>query len=92
MVATSTSQGAIVIAKRRRKRSSCGTIARRGNARGMGFAATGHCVWPKYDIARRKTMRFDATSQVVDNPLAAELALYRTGSGNQLPGRSAAKI
>jgi para-nitrobenzyl esterase len=40
------------------------------------FAADGDCGWPKYDPSHRPTMRFDTTSQVVDDPLAAELALW----------------
>jgi len=43
----------------------------------VAFAATGECGWPKYDPVRRQTMRFDRTSQIVDNPLAAELARWK---------------
>jgi para-nitrobenzyl esterase len=41
------------------------------------FAVAGDCGWPKYDPARRATMRFDTTSEVVNNPLALELALWK---------------
>jgi carboxylesterase type B len=43
----------------------------------IAFAESGDCGWPKYDSVRRSTMRFDTASQVVDNPLAAELALWK---------------
>lgn len=43
----------------------------------VAFAADGDCGWPKYDPGRRATMRFDMTSQVVNNPLALELALWK---------------
>ena len=41
------------------------------------FAVGGDCGWPKYDPARRATMRFDTTSEVVNDPLALELALWK---------------
>jgi carboxylesterase type B len=41
------------------------------------FAVDGDCGWPKYDPARRATMRFDTPSEVVNNPLALELALWK---------------
>jgi para-nitrobenzyl esterase len=43
----------------------------------VAFAAGGDCGWPKYDLARRRTMRFDTASGVVDNPLALELGLWK---------------
>ena len=43
----------------------------------VAFAVSGDCVWPKYDPARRATMRFDTTSEVVNDPLALELALWK---------------
>ena len=43
----------------------------------LAFAVSGDCVWPKYDRARRATMRFDTTSEVVNDPLALELALWK---------------
>ena len=41
------------------------------------FAVRGDCGWPKYDPIRRATMRFDTTSEVVNDPLALELALWK---------------
>jgi len=43
----------------------------------VAFAARGDCGWPKYDLTRRPTMRFDTTSEVVDDPMAVELALWK---------------
>jgi para-nitrobenzyl esterase len=43
----------------------------------VAFAVGGDCGWPKYDPARRATMRFDTTSEVVNDPLALELALWK---------------
>jgi para-nitrobenzyl esterase len=42
----------------------------------VAFAATGDPGWPRYDLQRRATMRFDVTSQVLDDPRAAERALW----------------
>jgi carboxylesterase type B len=42
----------------------------------VAFAATGDPGWPRYDLERRATMRFDATSRVVDDPRAFERALW----------------
>jgi len=42
----------------------------------VAFATTGDCGWPKYDLSRRATMRFDVTSEVVDDPRSAERALW----------------
>ena len=42
----------------------------------VSFITTGDPGWPAYDLARRAVMRFDATSTVVDNPRAAERALW----------------
>jgi para-nitrobenzyl esterase len=43
----------------------------------VAFAATGNCGWPTYQHDRRSTMRFDVISQVVDDPRAAERALWQ---------------
>jgi para-nitrobenzyl esterase len=43
----------------------------------ISFATSGDCGWPKYDPNRRPTMHFDTTSEVVDDPLAARLALWK---------------
>jgi carboxylesterase type B len=42
----------------------------------VAFATTGDCGWPQYDLSRRATMRFDTTSEVVDDPRSAERALW----------------
>jgi carboxylesterase 2/para-nitrobenzyl esterase len=42
----------------------------------VAFATTGDCGWPKYDLSRRATMRFDTTSKVVDDPRSAERTLW----------------
>ncbi|MGH9880785.1 MAG: carboxylesterase/lipase family protein, partial [Pyrinomonadaceae bacterium] len=42
----------------------------------VGFATNGDCGWPKYDLSRRATMRFDTTSEVVDDPRSVERALW----------------
>jgi len=42
----------------------------------VAFATNGDCNWPKYDLSRRTTMRFDTTSEVVDNPRSAERVLW----------------
>ena len=43
----------------------------------IAFADSGDCGWPKYDCVRRSTLRSDTASRVVDDPLAAELALWK---------------
>jgi para-nitrobenzyl esterase len=42
----------------------------------VGFATKGDCGWPKYDLRRRATMRFDTTSEVIDDPRSMERALW----------------
>ncbi len=42
----------------------------------VAFATNGDPGWPKYDLKRRATMRFDTTSEVVDDPRPAERALW----------------
>ncbi len=42
----------------------------------VAFATNGECGWPKYDLARRATMRFDIPSEIVDDPRSAERALW----------------
>lgn len=42
----------------------------------IAFATSGDPGWPKYDLKRRATMRFDTTSEVVDDPRSAERALW----------------
>ena len=42
----------------------------------VNFAASGEPGWPQYDLRRRATMRFDTTSEVVDDPGSAERELW----------------
>ena len=42
----------------------------------VAFATGGGCGWPRYDLGRRATMRFDTTSTVVDDPHAVERQLW----------------
>jgi carboxylesterase type B len=42
----------------------------------VAFATNGYPGWPKYDLIRRATMRFDTTSEVVDDPRSAERKLW----------------
>jgi para-nitrobenzyl esterase len=51
-------------------------LANTMHAAWVAFASNGDPGWPKYDLARRATMRFGTTSEVVDNPRAAERALW----------------
>ena len=42
----------------------------------VAFATKGDPGWSRYDLSRRAAMRFDVTSTVVDDPRAAERALW----------------
>jgi para-nitrobenzyl esterase len=42
----------------------------------VAFATSGDPGWPRYDLTRRATMRFNLTSEVVDDPHAAERVLW----------------
>lgn len=42
----------------------------------VAFATTGDPGWPKYDLQRRATERFDVISSVVEDPRSAERALW----------------
>lgn len=42
----------------------------------VSFATKGDPGWPGYDLGRRATMRFDTTSEVVDDPRSWERALW----------------
>jgi para-nitrobenzyl esterase len=42
----------------------------------VSFAKTGDPGWPKFDLTRRATMRFDTESEVVDDPLARERLVW----------------
>jgi carboxylesterase type B len=43
----------------------------------VSFAANGDPGWPRYDLARRATMRFDVQSTVVDDPRSWERNLWQ---------------
>jgi carboxylesterase type B len=51
-------------------------LARTMHSCWVAFAATGDPGWPRYDPATRLTMRFDTTSQVVQDPRAWERELW----------------
>ena len=53
------------------------SLATAMHAAWVAFAAVGDCGWPKYDLAHRPTMHFDTASEVVDDPLAPKLALWK---------------
>ena len=42
----------------------------------VSFARTGDPGWPAYDLERRATMRFDTSSEVVDDPRSWERELW----------------
>jgi carboxylesterase type B len=42
----------------------------------VGFARHGDPGWPRYDLARRATMRFDSRSEIVDDPRSGERRLW----------------
>jgi carboxylesterase 2/para-nitrobenzyl esterase len=42
----------------------------------VAFATNGDCGWPKYELSRRATRRFDTKSEVVEDPRSAERALW----------------
>jgi carboxylesterase type B len=42
----------------------------------VAFARGGDPGWPRYDLTRRATMRFDIASQVVDDPRPEVRALW----------------
>jgi para-nitrobenzyl esterase len=48
------------------------------HAEWVAFASKGTCGWPKYDLIRRATMRFDDASEVVDDPRSAGRALWES--------------
>ncbi|MDE3229789.1 MAG: carboxylesterase/lipase family protein, partial [Chloroflexota bacterium] len=51
-------------------------LARRMHAAWVAFAASGDPGWPRYEVMRRATMRFDTESKVVDDPLGSERVLW----------------
>ncbi len=42
----------------------------------VAFATRGDPGWPRYDLQRRATMRFDTVSEILDDPRSAERALW----------------
>jgi len=42
----------------------------------VAFATEGDPGWPQYDLARRSTMRFNATPEIVSDPHSAERQLW----------------
>ena len=51
-------------------------LADRMHAAWVSFATTGDPGWPRYDLGRRATMRFNTTSHVVEDPRPWERALW----------------
>ncbi|HVK39990.1 MAG TPA: carboxylesterase/lipase family protein [Candidatus Kapabacteria bacterium] len=51
-------------------------LARTMHAAWVSFASYGFCDWPPFDLATRATMRFDTISSVVNDPLAAQRAVW----------------
>ena len=51
-------------------------LARTMHGAWIAFARTGDPGWPNYDLERRATLRFDTTSQVVQDPRSWERALW----------------
>jgi carboxylesterase type B len=43
----------------------------------VAFATNGDPGWPRYDLRRRATMRFDVASEVVDDPRSGERGLWK---------------
>jgi para-nitrobenzyl esterase len=53
-------------------------IADAMHAAWISFARTGDPGWPRYDLDRRATKRFDTTTEVLDDPMGDERALWDT--------------
>ncbi len=51
-------------------------IADTMHAAWVAFASCGNPGWPRYDLERRATMRFDLTSEVVDDPYTVARQLW----------------
>jgi para-nitrobenzyl esterase len=43
----------------------------------VAFATNGNPAWPQFDLKRRATMRFNTTSELVEDPCAAERVLWK---------------
>jgi para-nitrobenzyl esterase len=44
----------------------------------VAFATSGNPGWPQFDLKRRATMRFDTTSELVEDPRSAERVLWKS--------------
>ena len=51
----------------------------------VSFAATGDPGWPRYDPDRRATMRFDAVSDVIEDPRSFERKLWGVAGRAAMP-------
>ena len=51
-------------------------VANAMHAAWVAFATTGNPGWPQFNLKRRATMRFDTTSELVEDPLSAERLLW----------------
>ena len=51
-------------------------VASAMHAAWVAFATSGNPGWPQFDLKRRATMRFDTTSELVEDPLSAERLLW----------------
>jgi carboxylesterase type B len=58
-------------------RKSNGAASWAESAAWVSFASTGHTGWPKYDLRRRTTMRFDVVSTSLDDPQSLERELWQ---------------
>ena len=51
-------------------------VASAMHAAWVAFATSSNPGWPQFDLKRRATMRFDTTSQLVEDPRSAERLLW----------------
>ena len=51
-------------------------VAHAMHAAWVAFATSGNPGWPQFDLKRRATMRFDTTSELVEDPRSAERVLW----------------
>ena len=51
-------------------------VANAMHAAWVAFATSGNPGWPQFNLKRRATMRFDTTSELVEDPLSAERLLW----------------
>ena len=52
------------------------TQGKKMHAAWVAFATNGNPAWPQFDLKQRATMRFDTTSELVEDPHAAERVLW----------------